>query len=81
MIAAISSWCFSRSSHALLRILYRLWAGVRDQAGNAAWAAAIARSTAALSATGTCPNVSPVNLSITGIVSLPPSHFPPMYSR
>src|SRR5512140_503312 len=48
MIAAISSWCFSRSSHALVRILYRLWAGVLDHAGNAARAAAIARSTASL---------------------------------
>ena len=35
MIAATSSWRFSRSWHALLRIWYRLWAGVRDQAGNA----------------------------------------------
>ncbi|MBP2684811.1 MAG: hypothetical protein H6Q79_2850, partial [Deltaproteobacteria bacterium] len=63
MIVAISSLRFSRSSDALFRTWYRLWAGVRDQAGNASWAARMARSVVSRDATGTFANVSPVNLS------------------
>ena len=78
MIAAISSWRCSRSRETFDRILYLLWAGVRDQAGNASWAAKMARSVVSLDARGTFANVSPVNLSMTGIDSFSDTHFPAM---
>ena len=81
MIAAISSWCFASRLLAFSRIRKRRWAGVRDQSGKAAWAAPMARSTVSREAAGTIPIVSPVYLSITGMVSLSPTHFPPTNSR
>src|SRR5512143_1698057 len=80
MIVAIFSWRSSRSREAFDRILNRLCAGVRDQAGNASWAARMARSVVSRDATGTLANASPVNLSMTGIDSFSDTHFPATYS-
>src|SRR5512134_3094430 len=81
MVVATSSCRRSRIRETSFRIRYRLWAGVRDQDGNAACAEAIARSTVSRDATGTSPIVSPEYLSMTGMVSFPSTHFPSTNSR
>src|SRR4029450_8048346 len=63
--AAISFFRASTISAARRRIADRLCAGVADQAGKASRARATARPTAAASATGTSPIVSPEYLSRT----------------
>ncbi|KAG1385989.1 hypothetical protein G6F59_017088 [Rhizopus arrhizus] len=58
--SASSSWCLSSSALKLNRMRARLSAGVSDQAGKAALAAATAVATSSVEASGTDEQISPV---------------------
>ncbi|MNI73855.1 hypothetical protein D3C73_1298920 [compost metagenome] len=60
MSSASSSWCWSSSALKLNRMRARLSAGVSDQAGNAALAAATASATSSVEASGMDEQISPV---------------------